>query len=179
MLDLQVLNERYSKEEDSDVQGSEMEYASKESSSPIASPNNGFWVRENKIHDVTSGSHVMFLIEHPELFEITTDTIRNSYRKHHETIGAEGKARDKLVRLAALKGWIRIRHYSKPKDYWSIQSDSTDKRRDDIKEFIGWAIVNKIMGENDMAVILGFDDPKYKHEYGWKSGGIKAYMDEQ
>jgi hypothetical protein len=98
---------------------------------------------------------------------------------HYETIGTEGKARDDLIKLAASKGWARVRHYSKPKNYWSIQADSTKKRRDVIKEFIIWALSNKIMGETDAAVILGFDDPSDRHQYGWESGGIRAFMDGQ
>ena len=155
-----------------------MEYISEHSGSPIVSPNNGYWIHDHTVYDVTTSTHVRFLIEHTDLFQISMDTIRIIYGLRDEPIGTEGRARDELIKLATTRGWVRIRHYSKPTDYWSIQADSSLKRKQTIKGFIEWALQNSIMMDHDAAVILGFDDPTDRHEYGWESGGVKTYLNE-
>jgi hypothetical protein len=155
-----------------------VKYVSDYSGPPIPSPNSGFWVHEDTVHDVTDSSHVRFLIEHSELFDIPLDDIRATYRKNYETVPAEGRARDELIKIAASKGWVRVRHYSKPKDYWSIQADSTEKRKQTIQEFIRWAIESKVMHEHESAVIAGFDDPRDRREFRWDHGGLKRYLDQ-
>ena len=138
----------------------DMKYFSSESGSvPIPSLNNGYWVRDEQIFDVTSTSHVRFMIENPSLFALTSNQIIEIYNKHREILGAEAKARDELVRYAASLGYCRVRRYTRPKEYWSIQTDSTKERRDTIVSFIRWGIENGIVQENDSAIILGFKDP--------------------
>lgn len=144
--------------------------------SPKASPNRCFWIKEDKIYDLTEGVHVKFIIEHPDLFELTERTIRNIYKKHEEIYGSEGKASEELVKTAESKGWIQVSRYPRKTDRWSIQCDASKKRRDLIKRFIGWGVANRIMRKNDSAVILGFDDPKDVSHFDWMYGGIKKYI---
>src|SRR5271157_3478777 len=122
-----------------------MKYVSDDSGPPTASPNNGFWIHGDTVYDVTTSTHIRFLIDHPHLFGIGIVVVGGTYRSHSEPMGAEGSVRNEVVRLAASRGWIRVRHYSKPKDYWSIQADDTQKRRNTIQQFIEWALLNKIM----------------------------------
>lgn len=153
-----------------------MRYVSGDSGPPIPSPNNGYWVHEGTVYDVTTTTHIWFLIEHVDLFEISMEAIGNIYRLHDEPIGTEGRARDELIKLAASKGWVRVRHYSKPKDYWSIQADSTEKRKQTIQGFLGWALESKMMYEQEAAVMVGFDDPRDRREFRWEQGGLKRYL---
>jgi hypothetical protein len=156
-----------------------MNYMPEHSGPPIASPNSGFWLRGQTVYDVTTSSHITFLVEHPDLFEISAELIRRIYSSHSETIGTEGKARDELVKLATSRGWVRVRHYDKPRDYWSIQCDKTETRKRTIHEFIEWALSKEVMMEHDSAVILGFADPKDRYEVRWEKGGIRAYLNER
>lgn len=68
---------------------------------------------------------------------------------------------------------------SRPENPWesgSIQCDDTEMRNDIIRDFIRWALANRIMVENDPAVILGYDDPSDIHAFAWEEGGIKTYL---
>ena len=156
-----------------------MRYVSKDSSFPTPSPTNGFWIRNDVVYDVTFDSHVAYVIQYPALFNLTGKMIMDIYRKHGEVIGSESKAREELVRLAAANGWIRIRHYANPKDYFSIQTDDTVKRRKDIIAFVVWAIEQGIMMPDSEAQIVGFNDPGDFQEFKWADGGIERYLSEQ
>lgn len=153
-----------------------MKHFSEQSGPPIVSPQNGFWVCKDRIYDVTNSTHALFIMSHLALFQLTTDIVRDTYNRHHETVGTEGRAREELIKLVASKGWVRVRHYSKPTEYWTIQCDGTEKRKETIREFIEWALSDRIMNETDAAVILGFDNPRDRHKYSWESGGVGAYL---
>jgi hypothetical protein len=155
-----------------------MEYVSDGAASPRASGKNGYWVSGKKVYDLTACAHVTFIIEHPDLFHLTAEGVNEVYARHNEAVGMEGSARDELVRHAASQGWIRVKHYTEPYDYWSIQCHETGKQRPDVREFITWAIANGIMQENDPAMIIGFKDQGDLHEYKWEDGGIKQFMAE-
>jgi hypothetical protein len=91
-----------------------MKYVSERSGPPIASPNNGFWIRSDEIFDVSDDTHVQFMIRNPEKFNLTTGDICLLYYFHEEAVGSEKQAREDLVKIAASQGWIRVRHYVKP-----------------------------------------------------------------
>ena len=154
-----------------------MKYFSSESGIvPIPSLNNGYWVSDEQIFDVTSTSHVRFMIENPSLFNLTSKQILEVYNKHGEVLGTESNARQELVRYATSLGFCRVRRYTRPNEFWSIQTDSTKVRRNAIVTFIRWGIENGIVQENDSAVILGFNDPLDRHVYEYKDGGIGKFL---
>ena len=113
-----------------------MKYFSERSSTPIASPKNGFWVKEAEVFDITEDTHVGFIIKYPYRFNLTTDDIELLYGHYGEPLGSEKQAREDLVRIATSQGWVRIRHYMTPRDYWSIQCDDTSKRRGGHSRFL-------------------------------------------
>jgi hypothetical protein len=155
-----------------------VKYVSNDSTHPVASANNGFWVRDDQIFDVTTSSHVRFVIENPSLFNLTSKQILEVYNKHGEVLGGESKAREELVRYATSLRWIRVRHYLKRKevpDYWAINCHNTVVQREEIGAFIQWAIENEIMRPDDSAVILGFEIQTDRHVYSWSEGGISRY----
>ena len=152
-----------------------MKYLSENSLPPRLSTT-GFWVKGNTVYDVTYGSHVMHITENLAKLDLNKREVRKVYRWNDEMPETEGAAKEAVFRHAASLGWIRVRHYRTPKSYWSIQCDETEKRRDVIGEFIGWALKNKIMQENEPAVILGYDNPKDLHAFASRMGGIKMYL---
>ena len=133
-----------------------MKYISQDSQQPLPSPHNGYWVKDQTVHDVSESSHILFLTEHPGLFSLTLDEIKEVYKTFGESFGSDGgQARERLIRLAVRSGAIRVRKYEKP-DYVSIQCNSTHDQRADIVAFIEWAIENEVIRMDDAAVILGF-----------------------
>ena len=114
----------------------------------------GFWLRERKVYEVSPSSHVQFIIDHPGLFGLTQKRIREIYAWEHEPLGSETKAREILIRHAASLGWIRIRHYLRPYDYWSLQAANSFTQRRQIEDFVLWAIDQGIMKSHSEVIIL-------------------------
>ena len=156
-----------------------MKYISKYDLFPEASYSNGYWIHGDEIYDLTTSIHQDFILDNPEKFGYTTQELKDLYDKYGENFHQEGKAREELIKNVSSLGWVRVRHYSKPQDYWSIQCDNIDRRRHTIENFIYWAVENKIMGYNDPAVILGYDNPEDKKVYNWDSGGIEQFLSEE
>ncbi len=155
-----------------------MKYISRDSKVPLPSRHSGFWFKPpSEVFDVTESSHVMFTMEHPDLFSLTLDEIKEVYKAFGETLGTDGgQARERLVRMAVQKSFIRIRKYQKPM-YWSIQCQSTVDQNADIVAFIRWAIFESgIMKADDAAVILGLQDEGDRHSYTWEQGGISRFL---
>lgn len=133
----------------------------------------GYWVKYSKVYDVDK--HITFILRNPELFNMTKDEIRAVYQKYGEKIGQEGKAREEIIIQVAHQGWIRVRHYQKPEDYWTIQFDRFGKRKYTIDAFIDYALENLGMHMNDAISLLGYDDG-YSKNYSFQEGGISAFL---
>lgn len=159
-----------------------------------ASQADAFWARMGKngieVHDVTQGNHIGKILSNPELFGLTREEIEEVYAQYGEPIGLEGKAREAIIKRVANDGWVRIRHYTGRSDYWSIQTDSTEKRKKEIKAFCYWALKiprnaqgeqtgKPVMSYQDSAVIMGYDDDNDIKRYNFQNGGIKRYMIEK
>jgi len=74
-------------------------------------------------------NHITTVFMNPEIFEYTTDKVREVYKKHNETLGLEAKARKEILTDLIEKGWIRLRRY--PNDCWRItlwQLTDTEKK---------------------------------------------------
>ena len=136
----------------------------------------GFWLHEEKIYEVSKSSHVGFIIDHPQLFNLTEERVREIYDWQNEPLGHEARAREILIRHAVSLGFIRIRHYLRPSDYWSMQMDNTFKRSEQIQNFILWAVDEGILKSHSEAIIMGYDNQCDYHRYRRKSGGIGRYL---
>lgn len=138
----------------------------------------GFWLKGNKIIDITDTKHILYIIQNPEVFGLTTEYIKNVYDKHNEKLGIEDNAREELIRLVAEKCWIRIRHYNKKEnEYWSIQFDKFDlQNKKAIKYFVKWALnESKIMNKNDSLVLTGYKD-NFHFEYNFMNRGVNKFL---
>src|SRR5271157_5216015 len=103
----------------------------------------GYWVRDGhspSTIDVTATSHVRYLCENHREFGFSQEQIEETYRRHGERMGQEGKARDELIKIASTRGWIRARHYRSPRDYWSVQFDKIELRKAAVALFVKSAI---------------------------------------
>lgn len=143
---------------------------------PEASMSNGYWVKGSKVYDVTASAHVKFMLDNLELFDLTKEDIATAYAEFKEKPGIEGKAREALIKYVSSYGWVRVRHYRRPEDYWSIQADNTKIRKETITDFIYWAIKNKVMAYDDSVIILGYDNEDDREVYTFQTGGVKNYL---
>jgi hypothetical protein len=75
-------------------------------------------------------SHIDLVIKHPEKFLLTKKDIEDTYKKHKEPIGLEGKAREEILSNLIKQGWVRIRYIPKT-DSFTVQLNRIDKRKKD------------------------------------------------
>lgn len=134
----------------------------------------GYWFKYGDAYEVER-NHIRFILDKPEMFEFTKEELRDIYRSYGEKIGQEGKAREHIIKEAARRGWVRIRHYKKPSDYWSIQFDRYKKRRRSVEKFIDYALENLGMDMYDAIALVGYDDG-YSKEYTFREGGVGEYL---
>jgi hypothetical protein len=134
-----------------------------------------YWVKGNDVYEV-SINHIRFILDNPELFGFEDKMeLVSIYRKHGEKIGQEARAREEIIREVAKRGWLRVRHYAKPKDYWTLQFDSFRRNKRKIEKFIDYAIDSLGMSIDDSISLLGYDD-NYSANYSTGDGGVGAYL---
>jgi len=136
-----------------------------------------YWFKNNKLFELNGKSHIQYIIENPDIFGVSIDYIQKLYDKYGERINEEGKAREEIIKQISKDGWIRIRHYIRPKDYWSIQFDSFFKRQRLLKSLINYMIHSKLMSMNDEVVFLGYEDSEV-FSYSYINGGIGKFLQE-
>lgn len=128
-----------------------------------------FWAKHKTFYEVDI--HIQYIIDNPDKFDLSLNDIKSIYKKYNERLGSEGKAREELIRFASKDGWIRIRHYVTPRDYWTIQFDNYNKRKRTINYFIDWALSENLMKIYDAVSLLGYDD-NYQVFYSTPEGGV-------
>jgi hypothetical protein len=110
-----------------------------------------FWLRGDDLYEVRS-THIRFVIENPDLFDIPTEEIHRIYREQGEPIGFEGRARKEIIAMLIENGWIRIRHYVRPQDYWTVQHDRSIGSQESVIRFLTFARERCGMTEDDRVV---------------------------
>jgi hypothetical protein len=80
-------------------------------------------------------THMDFMFKNPQKFDMTRQEILDAHELHGEKVGAEGRAREDLLKKAMMNGWIRIRKYNRP-DFWTIQGYQMSPSF--IKRVAGW-----------------------------------------
>lgn len=145
---------------------------------PEASMAGGYWFNGWKAVDVSTSTHIKAILENPDTFDMTEEHIKSIYDSYGEPYGLEGKAREDIIKEVARNGWIRVRHYTRPKDYWSLQCDRVKKNIDKLKAFCNWAIDHKLMSYHDEVIILGYDDNE-KLVFDFMSGGVVTFLSEK
>lgn len=111
-----------------------MEFISKASRLPTPSPTSGFWIRGDEVFDVTHDTHLQFIIQNAQRFDLTRADIDLLYDFHDEEVGTEQLAQEDLIRLAKSNGWIKVRRCASPQDRWSIQCNDSVRQKAAITE---------------------------------------------
>ncbi len=78
-------------------------------------------------------THIDFVIEHPEMFGLTFDSIQKTYDKYGEKLRFEGKARDEIIYDLLQYGFVRVRKDVRS-DTWTFNVGDFSLR--DIKEYV-------------------------------------------
>lgn len=79
--------------------------------------NIAFWISPRATLIQVMGSHIGEIIENPERFGWTLESIERRYLAHREPMPVEGRAREEIICSVLPDGWIRIRNQ---RNYWSV-----------------------------------------------------------
>lgn len=118
----------------------------------------GFFAKGTEIIEIR-GSHVAYLLEHPENFNMDREWMLEQYREFGEPIGFEGKARAEILIQAMSDGWVRIREsFSKEGGRWTFEFYTWASRRDTVRHFVRWARIGRAIQMFDVIELNGIDD---------------------
>lgn len=84
-----------------------------------------FWIAPSGEIHLVKDTHIQYVIEHPELFELSLEELRRRYDLYDEDWGCEGQAREEIIRELVAGGWIRIRRY---RELYSVNVPDFDGR---------------------------------------------------
>lgn len=127
----------------------------------------GYWFKDGTLHDLGLKKHIDMIIDNPEIFGLTKATVQKAYEESGEKLHFEGKAREYLIKQALENGWIRIRHYARTSDYWSIQFYDRGNSIPSVKEIVEKLLKRAEMYEDDNVELSDF-------AAGRQSGRIRA-----
>ncbi len=128
----------------------------------------GYWIKRKKITEIEYGSsHIKYVIDNPEYYGTTAVYIKSCYQKYNEKIPLEGKGREEIIRTVISNGFIRVRHYVKPTDYWAVQCCDFENSKKYIINFIN----EKNLNMNSTMVITDIKDDKVYH-FSYKNGEV-------
>ena len=139
----------------------------------------GYWVLGSTVIDVSNSTHIKYMLDHLSDFGLTEDDVKATYEKTGEKYGSEGRGRELLIKYVATNGWIRVRHYQRPREYWSIQCNNSNYQRGELKKFCKWALSKGLMQMDSEVTLLGYSNPQDAQNFTWESGGIGNYLMEQ
>ena len=137
-----------------------------------------YWYNNQNLFDIGAKKHVHYIIDYPDIFSLRQDDILSTYAFYNEKLYSEGKAREDLIKKVTEHGWIRLRHYQTPIDYWSIQCYDTHKQKEDLFSIV-MALLNltKDLHLSDELVFTGFNKNN-QEVYSFQQGGVATYLEE-
>ena len=123
----------------------------------------GFWLSPRGEMIGTSSAHIQDIINNPSKFGMSDDLIQKTYDKYDEPVGKEGDAREELISMALTRGWIRVRKYSRPSDYWSVTVNSLDRKtKENIESWVNAFEKEGIMGRGTEIRVLEMRSDRLK-----------------
>ncbi len=81
-----------------------------------------YWIHpEGEVVNISTDTHISWVIKQPEYFGLTTAAIEECYHRHDERMWTEGKAREEIILNLLDQGFIRVRLY--PNRHWSVSAN--------------------------------------------------------
>ena len=133
-----------------------------------------FWLCNAETVKV-SKSHVAEIMKTPDKFGLTQDEIEQLYQDAGETPGREGWARERLIRMAAENGWIRVQYHGAGANQLTIQADDAEKQADVIRHFLADLVNSGRLACEESLVLTSFSSGETVR-YDWRRGGVCSYL---
>ncbi|NBC30193.1 MAG: hypothetical protein GVY29_09420 [Spirochaetes bacterium] len=120
------------------------------------SQEHAFWVSGSTWIDA-KGDHLQPILKGPEQFGLSQARIAEVYAEHGQGVGAEGPARDELIREAAKNGWVRVRRYQEPANRIVIQGYDVNTKFSSIRAFLQELSERQIVTADDTVVLSDYE----------------------
>lgn len=134
----------------------------------------GYWLSDTTVVPVTD-DHADAVVAEPERFGLTRDAVMEVYRRHDESPGQEGRARDEVVRLAAEQGWIRVRILKINGGRVVVQGYNPAEKIERISSFLCDLVHRDLVASDETVVLSNFADSSTK-TLDWSDGGVSTVI---
>ncbi len=123
-----------------------------------------FWFKSDAKQQVAiplnkGETHIQQIINNPEIFGETENSVIETYKIYNENLGLEGEARGVILVRVKSRGWLRSRFY-KSQSRWIIDIDNYSLRKKIIYKFIIWIIERKYLSPKYDEIQI-FDDKEF------------------
>lgn len=135
-----------------------------------------WWFKGDAIYEADS-THIADILNHPERYGFTTEELHEMYKANGEKIGMEGKTREDVIKHLNRKNWVRVRHYSRPQDYWSLTVGDYKRQKKNIEDFIFYAIDHLGVTMDDQIQIVS-TETNTMESWMWSKGGVRGFLEE-
>ena len=118
----------------------------------------GFFISpDNKIFCNNGRKHIDVIINHPEIFNLTTDYLKAQYKKHNEPYGFEGIARKEIIQQIIKQDWIHLRYFPR-NGKWKFNIGYSDENYIKLLSFINIMKKKNYILDNDYFEIQRFNE---------------------
>jgi len=135
-----------------------------------------FWVLGNSVHDLSGSCHTRYICENPWLFELPLDDVSIVQGRGKEDAPHDVEARRRLLRHALSQGWLKVQRFLQPRTYWTIEADSVERRKHEIRNFLAWATERALLSLKTELFLIGEEDPVQLMRFSWANGGIERFL---
>ena len=116
-----------------------------------------YWIsKEGEVLDAGQ-DHLGPIIDRPDSFGLSHDRIQELYASHGGSVGAEGTARDLIIREAAQHGWIRARRYKEPANRIIVQAFDVSSRAAFVHQVLANLRDRGIVASSDTVVLSDYE----------------------
>lgn len=117
----------------------------------------GFWTKNDEWISVEE-DHFRTILDDPARFGLTREEIEQTFAKHGEEIGSEGRARDEVIQSVTERGWVRVRRYNNLGTRLVIQTTDVATQLPSIPAFIEQLAEHTDVGDDATVVISDYAD---------------------
>ncbi len=127
---------------------------------------------------VVETNHIDVIRRSPQRFGLDEEILRETFRRHGEEMGTNGRAREELIRRATENGWVRVREDVDPHHHLEIQCHDFVRREATIARFL-----HRLITEHPPAADLALHVIDFSREprwvLPWAEGGVRRFLEER
>jgi hypothetical protein len=134
----------------------------------------GYWLSHTDAISVEE-DHAATVLAEPARFGLDREEVLSVYRRHDESPGSEGFARDEVIRMAAKNGWLRLRIQNSNGRYIVVQGYEPEKHMDRVTSFLCDLVHRDLIAVDETIVLSDFAKASMD-SVEWTEGGAASII---